>query len=215
MKNTVIFDLDGTLLNTLDDLADSVNYALGECGMPPRTVEEVKGFVGNGIVKLIERAVPPNTKKEDFDKCYALFCDYYKEHMEDKTRPYEGVNGLLKKLKAKGFKTAVVTNKAEFAAVDLCKRMFGAGLDLTVGSCTDRPNKPAPDGVFYALSALGSKKEEAVFVGDSDVDILTAKNAQLDCIGVLWGFRSREVVEKAGADLIAETVDELEKLLLK
>lgn len=214
MIDTIIFDLDGTLLNTLEDLRDSVNFVLSKQNYPLRTLPEIRSFVGNGIRLLMERAVPENTDGETFEICFKDFCDYYKIHMEDKTAPYEGINEMLKKIKSEGFKTAIVTNKADFAAQDLCKRMFGDTIDLVVGSSDDRPNKPAPDGVYYALEVLGSKLENTVFVGDADTDILTANNANLDSIGVLWGFRDREIIEKEGAKYIVSTVKDLENLLI-
>ena len=214
MIDTIIFDLDGTLLNTLEDLRDSVNFALAKQGFPLRTLPEIRSFVGNGIRLLMERAVPENIDAETFEICFNDFCDYYKIHMEDKTAPYDDINEMLKKIKAEGFKTAIVTNKADFAAQDLCKRMFGDTIDLVVGSSDARPNKPAPDGVYYALEVLGSKLENTVFVGDADTDILTANNAGLDSIGVLWGFRDREIIEKEGAKYIVSTVKELETLLI-
>ncbi len=214
MIDTIIFDLDGTLLNTLEDLRDSVNYALSKQNFPLRTLPEIRSFVGNGIRLLMERAVPENTDSKTFEICFKDFCDYYKIHMEDKTAPYDGINEMLKKIKAEGFKTAIVTNKADFAAQDLCKRMFGDTIDLVVGSTDDRPNKPAPDGVYYALEMFGSKLPNTVFVGDADTDILTANNAGLDSIGVLWGFRDREIIEKEGAKYIVDSVKDLEKLLI-
>ena len=212
--NSVVFDLDGTLLDTLGDLRDSVNFALEKNNLPKRTTEEIRSFVGNGIRLLMERAVPENIDAETFEICFKDFCDYYKIHMEDKTAPYDGINDMLTNIKKAGFKTAIVTNKADFAAQDLCKRMFGENIDFVVGSSDDRPNKPAPDGVFYALEKLDSKIENTVFVGDADTDILTAKNASLPSIGVLWGFRDREVIEEAGAEYIVESVNDLEKLLI-
>ena len=214
MINTIVFDLDGTLLNTLEDLKDSVNYALERQGFPLRNLNEIRSFVGNGIRLLMERAVPESIDNETFEICFKDFCDYYKIHMEDKTVPYDGINEMLTNIKKAGFKTAIVTNKADFAAQDLCKRMFGKNIDFVVGSSDDRPNKPAPDGVFYALEKLDSKIENTVFVGDADTDILTAKNANLPSIGVLWGFRDREVIEEAGAEYIVESVNDLEKLLI-
>ncbi len=214
MIDTIIFDLDGTLLNTLEDLKDSVNYALKKQNFELRTLPEIRSFVGNGIRLLMERSVPENTDAETFEICFKDFCDYYKIHMEDKTAPYEHINEMLTTIKKEGFKTAIVTNKADFAAQDLCKRMFGDTIDLVVGSIDDRPNKPAPDGVYYALEILGSKLENTVFVGDADTDILTANNAGLVSIGVLWGFRDREVIEKEGAKYIVSTVKDLEKLLI-
>lgn len=214
MLDTIIFDLDGTLLNTLEDLRDSVNFALEKQNFPLRTLSEIRSFVGNGIRLLMERSVPENTDEETFEICFNDFCEYYKEHMEDKTAPYEGVNDMLKAVKNAGFKTAIVTNKADFAAQDLCKRMFGENIDLVVGSVDGRPNKPAPDGAYYAIETLKSSKEKTIFVGDADTDILTAKNAGLPSIGVLWGFRDREIIEKEGAEYIAETVNELKNLLI-
>lgn len=214
MIDTIVFDLDGTLLNTLEDLKDSVNYALKRQGFPLRSLEEIRSFVGNGIRLLMERAVPQNISSETFEICFKDFNDYYKIHMEDKTAPYEGINNMLTNIKKAGFKTTIVTNKIDYAAQDLCKRMFGKNIDFVVGSSDDRPNKPAPDGVYYALEKLDSKIENTVFVGDADTDILTAKNAGLISIGVLWGFRDREVIEKAGAEYIVESVKDLEKLLI-
>jgi phosphoglycolate phosphatase len=213
MIDTIIFDLDGTLLNTLEDLRDSVNYALERQNFPLRTLAEIRSFVGDGIRVLMERAVPENTDAEAFDTCFADFNAYYKVHMEDKTAPYDGINEMLKNIKNEGFKTAIVTNKVDYAAQELCKRLFPE-IDLVVGSVDNRPNKPAPDGAYYAIETLGSEKENTVFVGDADTDILTAKNAGLKSIGVLWGFRDREIIEEKGAEYIVETVDDLEKLLI-
>ncbi len=216
MIDTIIFDLDGTLLNTLEDLRDSVNYALKEQSLPHRTLGEIRSFVGNGIKLLVERAVPDEFRGTDVEKkCFDTFCVYYKAHMEDKTAPYDGINEMLSTVKKAGYKTAIVTNKADFAAQDLCRRMFGDNIDLIVGSTDDRPNKPAPDGVFYALDKMNSSVEHTVFVGDADTDILTAKNAGLVSIGVLWGFRDREIIENEGAEYIVETVKELENLLIR
>ena len=214
MIDTIIFDLDGTLLNTLEDLKDSVNFALSRQGFPLRNLTEIRSFVGNGIRLLMERAVPQNTDSETFEICFKNFCEYYKIHMEDKTAPYEGINDMLKAVKNAGYKTAIVTNKADFAAQDLCKRMFGNTIDLVVGSVDGRPNKPAPDGVYYALEVLNSKLENTIFVGDADTDIITAKNANLPSVGVLWGFRDREIIEKEGAEYIVETVKDLQNLLV-
>lgn len=214
MIDTIIFDLDGTLLNTLEDLMDSVNFALERQGFPLRNIEEIRSFVGNGIRLLVERAVPQEIVGTDtFEICFKDFNDYYKVHMEDKTAPYDGINEMLKNIKKEGFKTAIVTNKVDYAAQELCNRLFPE-IDLVVGSVDDRPNKPAPDGAFYAIDTLGSKAENTIFVGDADTDILTAKNAGLPSIGVLWGFRDREIIEAEGAEYIVETVNDLEKLLI-
>ncbi len=214
MIDTIIFDLDGTLLNTLEDLMDSVNFALERQGFPLRNLDEIRSFVGNGIRLLVERAVPEDiVGTETFDVCFKDFNDYYKVHMEDKTAPYEGICNMLSDIKKAGFKTAIVTNKVDYAAQELCNRLFPE-IDLVVGSVDNRPNKPAPDGVYYALEKLGSKLENTVFVGDADTDILTANNAGIPSIGVLWGFRDREIIEKAGAKYIVETVNDLKKQLI-
>ncbi len=214
IKKAVVFDLDGTLLNTLEDLTDSTNAALRYCGYPERTIDEIRRFVGNGIYKLIERAVPENTDSENTKKCYDFFCADYKKNMANKTKPYDGVDELLKNLYGAGLRLAIVTNKADFAAQELCGSLFGKYVKVVVGSDGVRPNKPAPDGVYYALSKLGVSKEEAVFVGDSEVDIATAKNADIDCIGVLWGFRDKKDLEKVGVTKTAATAAELQNMLL-
>lgn len=214
MKNTVIFDLDGTLLNTLDDLTDAVNFAMAENGFPTHSTEKTKSFVGNGIKKLIERSVPNGCSEEMLQKCFQDFCTFYEKHKTDKTKPYSGIIELLSKLKKTGFKTAVVTNKADFAAQALCKDIFGDLITVTVGANENIRHKPYPDSTVKALQSLGSKPQEAYFVGDSDVDVQTAQNAGIDFIGVLWGFRERCVLESAGASIFAENTQELCKLLL-
>lgn len=191
-----------------------MNYALERQGYPLRDLNEIRSFVGNGIRLLMERAVPQDVVgTEIFDVCFKDFNDYYKIHMEDKTAPYDGICDMLSNIKKAGFKTAIVTNKVDYAAQELCNRLFPE-IDLVVGSVDNRPNKPAPDGVFYALEKLDSKIENAIFVGDADTDILTAKNANLPSIGVLWGFRDRDVIEEAGAEYIVDSVKDLEKLLV-
>lgn len=215
MKKAVVFDLDGTLLNTLEDLTDSTNYALRTCTFPERTLEEVRRFVGNGIRKLIERAVPADAPKEKTDECFAAFCEHYKKNMENKTAEYVGVSEMLSTLYAAGYKMAIVTNKADFAAQALCADLFGKYVKTVVGSVESRPNKPAPDGVYYALEQMGVSKAEAVFVGDSEVDIETAHNAGIDAVGVLWGFRDLADLEAVGVKTTVKTTKELENLLLK
>ena len=210
----VLFDLDGTVLNTLDDLADAVNASLAKHGMPARTHDEVRGFVGNGIRALIERAVPTGTSSATADQVLAEFKRYYGAHCADKTAPYAGVPALLTALRAHGVRTAVVSNKADFAVQELAKRYFADLFDLALGECAERPAKPAPDMVRHALGALGTTAAEAVYVGDSDVDVLTARNAGLPCIAVTWGFRDRACLEKAGATVFANTAKELLDLIL-
>ncbi len=198
----VIFDLDGTLLDTLDDLADSVNAALSAVGYPGRTREEVRSFVGNGIRKLIERSVPAETAEEMVNKVHERFTVHYKEHCADKTKPYNGILELLCQLKEKGVKTAVVSNKADYAVKALCAQYFPGFLEEAIGERQGIAKKPAPDTVNEVLRILGVEKSRAVYIGDSDVDVETAKNAGLDCIAVDWGFRDKEVLKQAGAGVI-------------
>ncbi len=210
----VLFDLDGTVLNTLDDLADAVNVSLAKHEMPARTREEVRSFVGNGIRALIERAVPTGTDSALVARVLNEFKRYYGAHCADKTSPYAGVPELLSTLRAHGVRTAVVSNKADFAVQELAKRYFADLFDLALGERAERPAKPAPDMVHHTLEALGATAAEAVYVGDSDVDVLTARNAQLPCIAVTWGFRDRACLKKAGATVFADTAKELLDLIL-
>ena len=195
MKDTAVFDLDGTLLNTLDDLMDSVNFALEKCGFKTRSYEEVRAFVGNGVRLLVERAVPAGTSKADTDRVFKEFTAHYDINMENKTRPYDGVKDLLAALKARGIRTAIVSNKYDSAVKQLAKKLFGDMIDTAVGESETVAKKPAPDGVLSALETLGSVRSNAFYIGDSDVDAETAKNAKIDFIGVTWGFRDRSLLE--------------------
>lgn len=208
-----IFDLDGTILDTLQDLADAVNFALSERGFPLRSVDDVRSFVGNGIPKLIKRAVPSGTAEEDIEATLEFFKKYYSVHLNDNTCPYDGIIPLLKWLRIKGIKTAVVTNKAHFAAAELTCAYFGDLIDVTVGQRDNVPTKPDPSSLNEALKILDVAKENAVFIGDSDVDIFTAQNGGLKSIGVTWGFRSRETLVLAGADFIADSAEEINLIL--
>lgn len=210
---TVVFDLDGTLLNTLEDLTDSVNYALRESGYPPRSIEEVRAFVGNGVGLLIERSVPAGTKTVDTERCLSVFKEHYAGNMRNKTRPYEGILPLLRTLRDRGLKLAIVSNKFDAAVKELRDDLFADVLPVAIGESATVRRKPAPDTVFQALRELGAEPESAVYVGDSDVDVHTAHNAGLPCVGVTWGFRGREVLQRAGADLIVDTPDELLRAL--
>ena len=214
LYHTAIFDLDGTLLDTLQDLADSTNYALSLHHLPPRTVEEVRQFVGNGVGLLIHRAVPEGTAEELEGQVLRDFRAHYLLNMENRTAPYPGVLDLLDALRAAGVRTAVVSNKFDGAVKGLCQNYFGQRVEAAIGESQGVARKPAPDTVFRALAELGQAPEGAVYVGDSDVDILTAKNAGLPCIAVSWGFRSRAFLEASGARIIADTMQELERLLL-
>lgn len=211
--STVIFDLDGTLLNTLEDLTDSVNYALNVMGYPVRNIYEVRAFVGNGIRKLIERAVPENTEPCDTEQTLAHFKEYYAKHNQDKTKPYDGVRELMARLKAKGIKMAIVSNKIHSGVIALRDEFF-KDIEIAIGDMPELKRKPAPDSCFLALEKLGSTVEETVYVGDSDVDLETAKNAGLDCISVLWGFRDKDFLIEKGAVVFADTPDDVERLVL-
>ena len=208
-KKLVIFDLDGTLLDTLDDLADAVNWALEQENLPLRTRDEVRAFVGNGIRLLIERAVPEGTEPTQTDRVFAGFKARYAVHCADKTQPYPGIIALLGRLRAQGIRTAVVSNKADFAVQTLCRDYFPGLVDCAVGERAGIPKKPAPDAVNEVLRRLNIPREQTVYVGDSDVDVETARNARMDGVLVLWGFRDRTTLERAGATCFAATADEL------
>lgn len=209
MYKLIIFDLDGTILNTLEDLADSTNYALSVNHFPQRTMEEVRDFVGNGIGKLIERAVPAQTESAVVEKVLSDFTVYYGQHCADKTRPYDGITELIQKLKDEGCKIAVVSNKADFAVRQLCEQYFPNLFDFVVGEREGIRRKPAPDSVLEVLERLGVSKENTLYIGDSDVDIQTAKNACVDQISVEWGFRKREFLVEHGAAYIVKRPEDI------
>ncbi|WP_227017870.1 HAD family hydrolase [Sinanaerobacter chloroacetimidivorans] len=210
--DTVIFDLDGTLLNTLDDLADSVNTVLEQEGYMTRNLEEIRAFVGHGVKNLMEKSLPAETCEDEILRCLSSFRDYYLKNMLCKTRPYDGIEELLKSLKEKGIKTAVVSNKLDAATKEMCSFFFHGLINVAVGDMEGRKKKPAPDSVFEVLKQLDSKKEHTIFVGDSNTDVQTAKNAGLICVGVTWGFRSKEVLEEEGADYIIDRPEEFADL---
>ena len=198
MTDTVIFDLDGTLLDTLEDLTDSVNYAMETFGFPVHTIDEVRTFVGNGAPKLLERSIPQGLENPDYEAALAAFKAHYAEHCEDKTSPYEGVQEMLAELKAQGYHLAIVSNKFDGAVKKLCKKYFGEFISVSIGESAEVKRKPAPDTVYRARE-LGCVASHAVYVGDSEVDIQTAKNASLPCISVTWGFRAEEKLRSEGA----------------
>ena len=210
--NTFIFDLDGTLLDTLGDLAASTNYALRSCGMPEHSVEDVRRFVGNGVRLLMERAVPDGAANPRFDEAFAIFRQHYMAHSLDTTRPYDGIPEMLAALKAKGCRMAVVSNKFYAATQELCRHFFADTIDVAIGEheAEGIRKKPAPDTVFEALRQLTENSPShllapsPVYVGDSDVDLATARNSGLPCISVLWGFRSRDFLLAHGATTFAE-----------
>ena len=201
----VIFDLDGTLLNTLGDLRNAVNYALRRRGWPERTTEEVCAFVGNGIRNLIRMSTPEGEPVDVFDAGLAEFYEYYGAHMQDETVPYDGIMELLRQLKADGKKIGILSNKVHTAVVPLCRHYFGDLPDVIFGERPGVPRKPDPTSCLELMEKLGVTREETVYVGDSGVDMNTARNAGLLACGVTWGFRSRQVLLTSGANLLIDT----------
>ena len=212
---TYIFDIDGTLLDTLDDLAASTNYALRKHGMSEHSIDDVRRFVGNGVRKLMERAIPDGAANPDFEATFATFREHYMLHSLDTTRPYDGISETLAELKARGCRLAVVSNKMMAATQDLCRHFFPDTIEVAIGENEAQGirKKPAPDTVFAALRELGVGKDEAVYVGDSDVDIDTAANAGIPCISVLWGFRDRDFLKQHGAKTFISAPSELLQFL--
>lgn len=208
-----VFDMDGTILDTLDDLTNTLNMSLREVGMPERTKEEVRSFVGNGVGKLLERAVPRGTTEGEMSALAEVFRTNYAAHCADLTKPYDGVPELIAALRREGVKTAVVSNKVDFAVQALAADYFPGLFDMAVGEREGVRRKPAPDSVHAVMAALGIDRVRTVYVGDSDVDADTAKNAGVDFIGVEWGFRSREVLAEHGATVTVGKADELFRLI--
>lgn len=206
---TYIFDLDGTLLDTLNDLYASCNYALRTHGMPERSLEEVRQFVGNGVKKLMERAIPDGLENPLFEETLQTFRQHYLLHNLDTTLPYPGIMEMLQQLKAQGKRIAVVSNKFYAATQDLCKHFFGDTIQVAIGEREDIKKKPAPDTVLEALRQLQATRQDAVYVGDSEVDVETARNSGIPCISVLWGFRSKSFLLSHGATTFIETPNEL------
>lgn len=206
----VIFDLDGTLLDTLRDLTASVNYALRQFGMPEHTIDEVRLFVGNGVRKLMERAVPDGSRNPRFEDVFATFRQHYMQHSLDTTRPYPGIPELLRQLKDRGYLLAVVSNKMMAATQELVAHFFPE-ISVAIGEneAAGIRKKPSPDTVREALRQLGVTSAEAVYVGDSDVDVATARNSGLPCVSVLWGFRDRSFLEAHGATTFISHPSEL------
>ncbi len=211
----VVFDLDGTLLNTLDDLAASVNFALTAGGYPTRTLAEVRGFVGNGVRNLVARSLPPYVDEQQLEKTLSVFKSHYAVHQMDATTPYAGIPALLNALKDAGIGMAVVSNKLQGAVEDLRAHFFADTIAVAIGDQPPRPVKPAPDGTLEALAHLGVCPEDALFVGDSDVDVYTAHNAGMPCLAVSWGFRDADCLLAAGADYIAATPEEAKRWIME
>lgn len=203
--DTVIFDLDGTLINSLEDLRVSVNYALFGFKYPKQTLDMVRRNVGNGIEKLIERSLPDGKDNVNYEVCLEIFKEHYKTHMSVNTKPYPHIIETLAALKSRGYKLAVVSNKFDAAVKPLCQKYFKSLIDVAIGQSKDTKKKPAPDTVYIALDELGSTSETSIYVGDSEVDIQTAKNSGMDCISVSWGFKTKEFLKQNGASVIIDT----------
>ncbi len=211
--NTVIFDLDGTLLNTLDDLRDSLNEVLASNGYALKSMEEVRRFVGNGVRNLVRLSVPAKCTEEEITLIMEAFKQNYKHNMQNKTRPYNGIMELLLDLNRFNYKIAIVSNKYDAAVKELSRTYFGNLIPVAIGETSEIKRKPAPDSIYKAVKELGSDLRSTVMVGDSETDVQTAKNAGIPCIGVTWGFRCREVLRSEGADYLIDTPRELLTLI--
>ncbi len=211
----IIFDMDGTILNTLEDLKNSLNYVLQQAGYQTRTLEEVRTFVGNGIRKTIERALPSDIEEEKIDELFSLFMDYYAIHNTDNTKPYNGVIDLLKELKHLGYKTAVVSNKQDSAVKSLCKKFFTGLFDVEIGEKENIAKKPDPDEVNEVLKILNIDRTKSIYIGDSEVDIQTAQNSKMKSIIVDWGFRDRKFLYEHGAEVIISNPSEILDIINK
>lgn len=206
---TVIFDLDGTLLNTIEDLTNALNHTLKEFDLPTRSLLEVQSFVGNGLRRLLELAIPNGLENPRFEEVFASFKAYYTSHCKEVTAPYPGIMEVLTELQRKNIPMAIVSNKNDAAVKELAVDFFSGMISVAIGERTGVLKKPAPDTVFTALDELGQTALDAVYVGDSEVDLQTAANSGLDCISVSWGFKGRAFLEKEGASTIIDTPEEL------
>ena len=213
MTKAIVFDLDGTLLDTLTDLAASTNYALRSCGMPEHSIDDVRRFVGNGVRMLMTRAVPDGESNPRFDEAFSVFRQHYMQHCLDTTCPYPGIMDALAKLKEKGMMLAIVSNKMQAATEELRLHFFSQYIDVAIGESAAIRKKPAPDTVNEALRLLGISHDEAIYVGDSDVDIDTARAAMMPCASVLWGFRDRQFLLNHGATRLLSSPEELLSLV--
>jgi len=211
--NTVIFDLDGTLLNTLDDLRDSLNEVLMQHSYLPQRLEDVRRFVGNGVWNLVRRSLPDSCPDQEVTRIMEEFKAHYKKNMQNKTRPYNGIMELLLDLNRFNYKLAIVSNKYDAAVKELAQTYFGNLIPVAIGETSEIRRKPAPDSIYTAIQELGSTLDSAILVGDSETDVQTAKNAGIPCIGVTWGFRRREVLREEGADFLIDTPRELLTLI--
>lgn len=210
--DTIIFDLDGTLLYTLEDLMNSVNYSLNIMGYPIRTLDEIRQFIGNGVRVLITRSIPQSTSITEMERCLCIFEDYYAMHMNDSTRVYDGILNMLEILKKMNIKTGVVSNKNDMAVKQLCKNYFSDYIDVAIGT-PDYAKKPDPYSINEAITILKASKERTIYTGDSEIDFQTARNFGIKCIGVSWGFRDRSFLEKVGFDYVVDNPLEITKII--
>lgn len=211
--DTIIFDLDGTLLDTLADLTGSVNFALEKYRLPAHSQEHVRQMVGNGVTVLMERAIPGGRSFDEFENCLKEFKKHYEIHKKDFTKPYPGIMEFLRDAYDYGYKLSVVSNKFDLAVKGLCEDYFSPYVSASIGESAGVAPKPAPDTVCKAMQELQTLPAQCVYVGDSDVDILTAKNAGIPCISVSWGFRTRQFLTEHGASFIADTAEDLRRIL--
>ncbi len=212
-RDTLIFDLDGTLLNTLDDLYISFNYAIKSFGYPERTLEEIKSFVGNGIKTAIERALPHKIQDEELEKIVCYFKIYYKDHMYERTQPYNGVIELLEYLKKSGYKIGIFSNKYDAAVQELNNKFFKEYSNAVLGEVSGIERKPNPAGLLKLIDQLNSSLEKTIYIGDSEVDIKTAQNANIPCISVLWGYKEKDFLVKNGGKIFVSNPNEIIKIL--
>ena len=211
----IIFDLDGTILDTLQDLANSLNHALRTHGYPERSLDEVRRFIGNGIKVLVRRGCPAGTSEEALEAALATFRTHYDAHCKDFTGPYDGIHELLDALLEKGIRTAVVSNKIEPAVIVLCDEHFPGKFEYMVGNRPDLAPKPSPDSVNEVIEKMGLARKDIVYIGDTEVDIETARNAGIDCIGVDWGFRDGEYLRELGVKYVVKRPDEVLKIIFE
>jgi len=211
--NTIIWDMDGTLLDTLDDLTDSVNEALKEFGLPIRTRSEIRGFVGNGVLRLVELSVPGGKQHNQFEAIFSFFKSHYATNCRNKTKPYDGLVDLVNELKSHGYRMAIVSNKIDSAVKELAEIYFKDSIEVAIGDSEGLRRKPYPDKVIAALSLMDANQESTVYIGDTEVDIATAENSGIDYICVSWGFRDRQDLQAAGARLIVDAPNELARVL--
>lgn len=215
MFKVAIFDLDGTLLNTLEDLANACNYALDRFSYPIHELDKYKTFIGNGMYKLVERALPNDNKdKLMVSNVLEVFSQYYNEHMMDMTKPYDGILELLDNLSINGVKLAVVSNKKHDFTIEIVKKYFGERFDIVIGHRDNYKAKPDPESVLEVINKFNILKEECIYIGDSNVDVITARNAGVKSVGVSWGFRGKEELAKEGADYLANNTIELRNIIV-